>query len=170
MVEIFELRQQHIEQVTDIIADLSDSFFYEREAVAARTYLQEVLEDGGRTKRQWIAVDGRAQVIGTLGYRSHTVARDLYELSWVVVAEQQQGQGIGTRLWRIAEQDLRSRGARMVQAWTSNRPYTWPARRFYESIGFVCESIVPDYWEDGDDLAIYVLRLLPPEDPRLEDR
>jgi ribosomal protein S18 acetylase RimI-like enzyme len=99
---------------------------------------------------------------GALGfacYGSHPLTQGTFDLYWLCTARKAQGQGIGGALLRRVEEEVQTQGGRLLLAETSSTPAYALARRFYESHGFRCESVVHDFYSPSDDLLIYVRRL-----------
>jgi len=84
-----------------------------------------------------------------------------YDLYWLVVRPQAQGQGAASRLLAEAEADVARRGGRQLIAETSSTDLYAPARSFYEARGFRAAARVPDFYRVGDAKVIYV-KPLPP--------
>ena len=81
-----------------------------------------------------------------------------FDLYWIVVAAERQGQGVGSAL--LAEVERRVTGrARLIVVETAGRDQYAGTRGFYESRGYRVETRIADYYEPGDDLVTYVKRL-----------
>jgi len=81
-----------------------------------------------------------------------------FDLYWIVVAPQWQGQGVGGAL--VAEMDRRIAGrARMVVVETAGRADYAPTRAFYERLDYQVAARIADYYAPGDDLVTYVKRM-----------
>jgi len=81
-----------------------------------------------------------------------------FDLYWIVVAAERQGQGVGSSL--LAEVERRVTGrARLIVVETAGRDQYAGTRGFYESRGYRVETRIADYYEPGDDLVTYVKRL-----------
>lgn len=94
-----------------------------------------------------------------LFYRPEEAADRAFDLTMIAVRPDVQGSGRGTALMRYAEQDLRSRGQRLLIVRTSGTDDYRRTRAFYKGIGYTQHSQVPDYWSDGDDLVMFSKRL-----------
>ncbi|HEY9384102.1 MAG TPA: GNAT family N-acetyltransferase [Gemmatimonadales bacterium] len=81
-----------------------------------------------------------------------------FDLYWIVVAPECQGQGIGGAL--MAEMDRRIAGrARMIVVETAGRADYASTRAFYERLGYRVAARITDYYAPGDDLVTYVKRV-----------
>ena len=82
-----------------------------------------------------------------------------WDLYWIVVGPERQGQGVGTQLLRAVEQELRANGQRLIVVETSSRADYAPTRGFYERRGYTRTATIPGYYAPGDDLVIYTKEL-----------
>jgi ribosomal protein S18 acetylase RimI-like enzyme len=81
-----------------------------------------------------------------------------WDLYWMAVDPELRGAGIGTML--LAEMERRLAGrARLIVVETAGRPDYAPTRAFYEARGYSVAARVPEFYEPGDDLVVYVKRL-----------
>jgi ribosomal protein S18 acetylase RimI-like enzyme len=64
-------------------------------------------------------------------------------------------QGRGTALLRHVEEDLRTRGQRLLLVETSALPAFDRARAFYLASGYDEEARVRDYFGAGDDMVLF---------------
>jgi putative acetyltransferase len=85
---------------------------------------------GGRV---WVAEDGAAQVVGSVGI---VPAEDptVGELRMLYVAKRARRVGLGTRLLRVAEEEAARRRMLALQLWSDTR--FADAHRFYERHGY----------------------------------
>ena len=104
------------------------------------------------------ADDGRG-LAAVLFYRPEEAADRAYDLTMIAVRPDLQGGGRGAALMRHAEQDLRSRGQRLLLVRTSGTGQYDATRAFYRGLGYAEHTRVPDYWTDGDDLVLFSKRL-----------
>jgi ribosomal protein S18 acetylase RimI-like enzyme len=81
-----------------------------------------------------------------------------FDLYWIVIAAEAQGQGAGSALLVEIERRVTGR-ARLIVVETAGREQYAGTRGFYESRGYQVEARIPDYYEAGDDLVTYVKRL-----------
>lgn len=113
--------------------------------------------DDGSTCLVEQAADGGG-LASVLLYRPEEAA-DRADLTMIAVRPDLQSQGRGAALMRVAEQDLRARGQRLLVVRTSGTPQYDRTRAFYRGLGYVEHTRVPDYWTDGDDLVLFTGRL-----------
>jgi ribosomal protein S18 acetylase RimI-like enzyme len=82
-------------------------------------------------------------------------------LYWIAVAADQQGRGLGGRLLDFVERDIRDQQGRLLLIETSTTPHYAPTRRFYLKKGYAQAATIPDFYADGDGLAVFAKRLAP---------
>ncbi|HEX2250912.1 MAG TPA: GNAT family N-acetyltransferase [Gemmatimonadales bacterium] len=78
-----------------------------------------------------------------------------YDLYWMAVAPEAQGNGIGKALLEEMEQRLRG-VARLVVVETAGRPDYGATRAFYQARGYTPVATVPDFYAPGDDQVVFV--------------
>ena len=71
------------------------------------------------------------------------------------VAPACQGRGLGQRLVRLLEDDLRAQGQRLLIVDTSGTDAFAATRAFYERCGYAQEARIRDYWSEGDDKVTF---------------
>lgn len=79
-----------------------------------------------------------------------------FDLYWIVVDPDRQGEGIGTQLLRAVEAKLTTENGRLVVVETSSRAAYASTRAFYERRGYTQAAQLPGYYAPGDDLVIYL--------------
>ena len=97
-----------------------------------------------------------------LGYVYHAptdMTDRTWHLYWIAVSQTQQGRGLGGKLLAFVEEDIRARGGRLLVVETSTTPHYEPTRRFYLKHGYAQVAAVPDFYADGDGMAIFTKRL-----------
>ena len=104
------------------------------------------------------ADDGRG-LASVVYYRPEEAAERAFDLTMIAVRPDLQGGGRGATLMRYAEDDLRTRGQRLLIVRTSGTSQYDGTRAFYRRLGYVEHARVPDYWTDGDDLVLFSRRL-----------
>lgn len=124
--------------------------------------LQEVLDDYHAVNHTF---DHRAAVWEEAGgpagfvYFAPTAMTDrTWELWWIAVAPDRQGQGLGGRLLRYVEAQVRDAAGRLLLIETSSTPPYVPTRKFYLKHGYAEAARIPDFYSDGDDKVIYSRR------------
>jgi ribosomal protein S18 acetylase RimI-like enzyme len=95
------------------------------------------------------------QLVGYVCYGATPGTDRTYDLYWIAVHPQFQGEGGGSRLLGEVERRLREREARMLVVETSSRDEYVETRRFYEVRGYTQAARITDFYAPGDDRVIY---------------
>jgi ribosomal protein S18 acetylase RimI-like enzyme len=82
-----------------------------------------------------------------------------YDLYWIAVHPEYQGNGGGSRLLDEVERRLQDREARLLVVETSSRNDYAATRRFYEHRGYREHARLRDFYAPGDDRVIYAKQL-----------
>jgi ribosomal protein S18 acetylase RimI-like enzyme len=98
-------------------------------------------------------------LIGYACYGATPGTEGTYDLYWIAVHPEHQGEGGGSRLLDEVERRLIEREARMLIVETSARDGYESTRRFYERRGYVESATIPDFYAVNDDRVIYTKRL-----------
>lgn len=97
--------------------------------------------------------DGRIR--GYVCFGPHPLTQGTYDLYWIAMAPSAQGCGVGHALLAQVEAEVRARGGCLLMIETSDTPAYAPARRLYETSGYRCEAVIPNFYTQGDDLLIF---------------
>lgn len=98
------------------------------------------------------------QLVGYVCYGATPGTDRVYDLYWIAMHPEFQGEGAGTQLLDEVERRLRQREARMLVAETSSRTDYASTRLFYETRGYHAEALVADFYAPGDHRVIYTKR------------
>jgi ribosomal protein S18 acetylase RimI-like enzyme len=82
-----------------------------------------------------------------------------FDLYWMAVVPERQGQGLGRQLLAHLELDLARRGARTLRIETSSLEGAGGAARFYARSGFRQVGQIDDFYRLGDHLVTFAKRL-----------
>ncbi len=135
-------------------------FFQEHEIPVAVELVEENLAKGLRESGyHFVFAEADGRLAGYANYGEIACTKGSWDLYWIAVHPDFQGQGLGRRLLREAEERIRAQGGRMVYIETSSRPLYTPTRAFYERSGYKLEIVLEDYYGDGDGKLIYSRRV-----------
>lgn len=70
-----------------------------------------------------------------------------------------QGKGIGNKMMKYLENQLRIQGHRILIVETSGTDDFELTRKFYENLNYNKEAVIRDFWREGDDKVIYWKKL-----------
>jgi ribosomal protein S18 acetylase RimI-like enzyme len=108
---------------------------------------------------RWLSCWHESQMAGFACYGPESLTKDTWDLFWICVLPQMRGKGAGRALMAEVEARASAANGRVMVIYTSSTERYAPARRLYESAGFVRTAVVPEYYAEGDDLNIYWKRI-----------
>jgi ribosomal protein S18 acetylase RimI-like enzyme len=104
-------------------------------------------------------VDVQDQAIGYICYGPTPMAQGTFDLYWIAVDPDFQGQRVGSTLLNFLEEVLKTEGGRLILADTSTVPQYEKTQRFYLKNGFEEVARVPDYYHPGNDRVTFCKKL-----------
>jgi ribosomal protein S18 acetylase RimI-like enzyme len=135
--------------------------FKAHEIVALEEVLADYFAGDKEQGHRAVTCETDGQVAGFAYYAPDGMTDRTWFLYWIAVSKQLQARGVGSRLLRHAETDIRRERARLLLIETSSLPHYEPTRRFYLKHGFEQAGVLKDYYADGDDLIVFGKRLGP---------
>ena len=128
----------------EIALELVDEWLSHGEA---SDYICWVLEDDGEV-RGYVCIGPTPLTAGT------------FDLYWIAVDPSVQGHGYGQALTRLAENEARARGGRLLLIETASQESYAGTVRFYERAGYQLVSKIADFYRVGDDKLTFAKRLV----------
>ena len=122
--------------------------------------LSEHLSHGSEGENCWIA-DDEDGLVGAAYYAPEQFAEGVWNLYFIGVHPQQQGNGRGTALLSYVEKDLAARGERLLLVETSGLDNFELTRTFYRKNSYEEEARIRDFYKTGDDKIIFRKALTP---------
>jgi ribosomal protein S18 acetylase RimI-like enzyme len=126
--------------------------------------LNEVLSDyhGGAQELGHIAVtyEDKGRILGYAYYAPAAMTDRTWYLYWIAVKRDIHAKGIGSKLLRHAEDDIRQRKGRVLFIETSSLPHYELTRKFYLKHGYEITGVLRDYYSDGDDMVVFRKKLV----------
>ena len=119
----------------------------------------ESLENQGRDYEFIGVFSPEGELTGYACYGATPGTEGTYDLYWIAVHPEHQGEGGGSRLLDEVERRLNEREARLLVVETSARSDYESTRRFYERRGYGEHARISDFYAVGDDRVIYAKRL-----------
>ena len=95
-------------------------------------------------------------VAGYVCYGPTAVAEGTYDLYWIAVDVNRQGQGIGNQLLTFAEKEAQRNKGRLMIIETSSQEKYAPTQGFYFRNHYSLAARIKDFYRPGDDRLIYV--------------
>ncbi len=105
-----------------------------------------------------VAVDGD-ETVGYACYGLTPLTDGTFDLYGIVVAPARQRDGVGKRLLQGVCADTRARDGRNLIIETAGKPEYAAQRAFYERSGCELLARYPDFYAEGDDKLVYLVRL-----------
>jgi ribosomal protein S18 acetylase RimI-like enzyme len=125
--------------------------------------LDEVLSDYHATNHAdghvAVTFEKDGQVLGYAYYAPAAMTDHTWYLYWIAVTKHTQARGIGGKLLKHAEEDIRARDGRVLFIETSSLPHYDKTRQFYLKHGYEVTGVLRDYYCDGDDMVVFRKRL-----------
>lgn len=159
-----KLRPADVDEIGNLVR--MTGVFSSDEIATARELAEENLARGPDGSGYHFLIADGSQGIGgytCFGPIPGTVRR--FDLYWIAVHPQGQHARLGQRLLVATEAAVLAQGGVMLFAETSTRADYAPAHRFYRGSGYDLVAEVPDWYDDGDGLAIFGKRLGRPAPP-----
>ncbi len=121
--------------------------------------LGEVLDDyhAGmhREGHKAVTFEQNGKPIGFAYYAPTAMTDRTWHLYWIFVDKKTHAKGIGTKLLKFAEEEIKQTGGRLFLIETSSLPSYDPTRKFYLKHGYEQAATIRDFYADGDDQVIF---------------
>jgi ribosomal protein S18 acetylase RimI-like enzyme len=105
-----------------------------------------------------VTCEDAGRLLGFAYYAPAAMTDRTWYLYWIAVTKRIQARGVGTRLLKRVEADIRAAGGRMLLIETSSLPHYDLTRRFYLKHGYHQAATIADFYADGDNLVVFSLR------------
>lgn len=127
--------------------------------------LREMLDDlhagrsGADHRVEVWADDPSGPPVGVVYFAPNVMTDRTWDLLWIAVSPDRQGQGIGGELVRFTESHIRAGGGRLLVIDTSSLPRFEATHAFYAKHGYAEVARIPDYYADGDSKVTFAKRI-----------
>jgi len=101
------------------------------------------------------AVDDEDASIGYICFGKRPLTQGTYDVYWIAVDPSLQGNGIGKKLMKFAEQKIKEKGGNLILVETSSQEKYLKTRLFYKACGYEEIARIRDFYIKGDDLTIF---------------
>ena len=126
--------------------------FAPEEAEGFAAMLPDMLAD---PEAYWRVIERGGAVVGAAYLSLERMSEDVWNLWFIGLDPDVQGQGGGTALLAEAERTARERGGRLLLVETSSGPAFETARAFYAARGYEREAAIRDYYAPGEDKIVF---------------
>lgn len=155
-----EIRPMTLEDKPSIMAILNTTPEFPPSDVAiAEEVLDCYLNDPSGSGYYALVAEADSTVLGYICYGPAPLTQGTWDIYWMAVARQKQGQGIGAALLKAAEKDIKKAHGRQAVIETSSKPDYEKTLRFHNGQGYETVCRVPDFYEPGDHKLILLKRL-----------
>jgi ribosomal protein S18 acetylase RimI-like enzyme len=129
------------------------------EVVVAEELIDSYLEDPSSSGYHVLVAEVSSTVTGYICYGPAPLTEGTWDIYWLAVARERQGQGIGSALIKSAEKEIMKAKGRLAIIETSSTPAYEKTRHFHTSHGYEIVACIPDFYAPGDDKLIMQKRL-----------
>lgn len=129
--------------------------FYRQERQIALELLEERLRRGRKSGYEFFFAERGGRLVGYCAWGDVPLTQSSYDLYWIAVAPDCQGQGIGRELMRLAERAVARRGGGGLYIETSSRAVYARTRRFYRDAGYRQVARLRDFYATGDHKVVF---------------
>jgi ribosomal protein S18 acetylase RimI-like enzyme len=135
-------------------------FFNSGEVEVAVELVRERLQKGEASGYHFIMAEHYGRLIGYTCYGPIPCTQSSFDVYWIAVHPDYQGRGVGRQLLKETERRIKNADGVRVYVDTSQRLQYASTRAFYERCGFKLESLLPDFYAQGDGKVIYCKQLV----------
>jgi ribosomal protein S18 acetylase RimI-like enzyme len=136
--------------------------FNDPEIATAMELVDEALEKGEKSSYIIVVAEmpvAAATVAGYACYGSTPLTEGVFDLYWIAVHPETQGRGVGRELIQHVEEDIRSRGGRMLLIETSSRDGYEATIGFYKRTNYELAARIKNFYRIGDDKLVFLKEL-----------
>jgi ribosomal protein S18 acetylase RimI-like enzyme len=144
-------------RVTEILRDTPE--FKPFEVEVAEELIDSYLNDPSGSGYHILVAEVDSTVTGYICYGPTPLTEGTWDIYWTAVAQEKQGQGIGSALMKSAEKEIVRAKGRLVIVETSSTPLYEKTRNFHLSQGYEIVARIPDFYAPGDDKLVLQKRL-----------
>jgi len=157
MLNIRPMVKEDKPALMEILRDTPEFKPYEVEVAeeVIDSYLHDIAGSGYYT----LVAEEDAAVAGYICYGPTPMTEGTWDHYWQAIARGKQGQGIGSALLKVAEDEIRKARGRLAIIETSSTPAYEKTVRFHLSNGYEIIARIPDFYAPGDDKLILQKRL-----------
>ena len=120
-----------------------------------RGYLKSPVESG----YNFLTAREGDKVVGYACWGPTALSKGAVDLYWICTASEAQGKGVANGLFEAVKEAARQAGRWIIVIWTSSRDEYQPARSFYLRMGCTQAAQLPDFYDRGEDLCVFYLKL-----------
>lgn len=129
------------------------------ELVVAEELIDAYIESPKESGLHIMVAEVNGEIAGYVCYGHTPLTESTWDIYWIAVDRNRQGQGIGGSLMKDSENKIRNIGGKLVVVETSSKPNYDKTRRFYIDLHYTEIARIPDFYAPNDDEIIYIKRI-----------
>jgi len=133
--------------------------FKPSEVAVAEEVIDSYLHDPKGSGYYTLVAEDESGIVGYISYGPTPLTEGTWDIYWQAVAREKRGQGIGSALMEMAEEEIRKAQGRLAIIETSSTPAYEKTRSFHLGHGYELIARIPDFYASGDDKLILQKRL-----------
>jgi D-alanine-D-alanine ligase len=130
-------------------------FFRPDEIEVAVELVDSRLEKGDASGYFFLLAELNGHPVGYACFGPIACTIGSFDLYWIAIDPDQQGQGVGRMLLAEVERRIWEMEGRHIYIETSGRPLYEPTRGFYQRCGYEIAATLADFYDLGDDKVIW---------------
>jgi ribosomal protein S18 acetylase RimI-like enzyme len=130
-------------------------FFSAAEQRIAVEIAEEHLAKGAESTYRFLFAEAEQTIAGYSCYGHIDGTQSSFDLYWIAVAPEHQGNGIGHSLIAHTESRIRDLSGNGIYVETASRELYRPTHAFYESCGYQLAARLPAFYAPDDDKLIF---------------
>jgi GNAT superfamily N-acetyltransferase len=134
--------------------------FKPHEVDVAMELVDEALAQPGQDDyHPFVLEEEDGTVVAYACFGKNPMTKATFDLYWLATRADRMGKGYGRRIVAFVEEEVKRRGGRLLVIETSSHESYGGTREFYLKIGCTLAAQLPDYYDEGDDMLIYLKRI-----------
>ncbi|NMB63961.1 MAG: GNAT family N-acetyltransferase [Spirochaetes bacterium] len=159
---LIQYRDFPVQTDCDTVVSILDAtgFFYPEEIDIALELLNEKINYPDSSSYEFIFAEYQTTVIGYICYGRIPLTKASWDVYWIAVHPDFQGNGIGYALLSKAEETIKLHDGKHFYIETSGRKLYEPTHTFYLKAGYTVSAVFKDFYADGDDKLVFYKKLV----------
>ena len=141
----------------------STKLFHDFEIDVALELADSFLREGEKSGYHFLLAELSGKTVGFAIFGPTPCTKSSWDLYWIAILKNIQGNGLGTKLLEYAEQQMIKKDARRCWIETSSQPSYSATCRFYRRNGYSQQAQLNHFYDEDDHLLIFGKDLLHPE-------
>jgi GNAT superfamily N-acetyltransferase len=157
-MEIIKSRPDDLRQILEVAQSVGN--FNQEEIDTVDELFQGYLTDALKSGYNFISGIDQGQIVGFVCWGPTPLTQGTVDLYWIATEKEHQGKGVARQLFNAVVDAAREIGRWQIVIWTSSKPEYELARRFYVRMGCELASQIRDFYDHGDDLCVFMYRIM----------